>query len=353
MITPFDLRDVPLVRRLEGQGLALDAESSLTLGVHLLRHALAAYLALGGGGMPTYVLRKGHNGNGLSGLAQIRHRQGGERARIVYLAPALGELRDEVGQVWCGLLDHLTREAGARGAQSIVAEVPVDDPAVELLRTAGFAIYTRQKIHRLPGSEAPETARQPAVFAKDGDGLSVDLPQVRLRPRRSEDMWNISLLYANTAPRLLQLAEPPPGAHDSGWRRGYVLEDRRHREVVAYLEVKQGPAGVWIKAWLHPDAEDRADDLIAGALHLARAGRPRPVFWCVRRYQDWLSESLAAHGFDLWGSQAVMVKHTVARVEAPEAERELARGLENRAKVAMPMMKAMKARGVPPPARQS
>lgn len=331
MITSFDLRDVPLVRQLDGQGIPMDTEAALTLGVHLLRNALVSYLAMGERGLPTFVLRKGANGDRICALAQMRHRAGAERARILYIAPRLAP-NEAVSGVWLGLLDHLTRVAGARGAQSLVAEVPIDSPAVETLRTAGFAVYTRQEVLRL----------DPPVGAKpDGTALEegIDTGSTRLRPRRPEDMWSINLLYANTAPPLLQLAEPPPGSQDDAWRRGYVLEDKRRGDVLAYLQVKQGPVGLCLKAWLLPDAEDRAGELVAGALRLAQPVRPRPMYWLVSRYQGWLRGLLADSGFAEWASQAVMVKHTVARVGA-EPARVLAGALETHPKLAVPVVKA-------------
>jgi hypothetical protein len=321
VISPFDLRDVRLVRQLEGLGIALDTEAALTLGVHLLRNALASFLALGERGMPTYVLRKSQGENEIRALAQLRHTPGKERARIVYVAPE-PNLAEETIRAWNDLLDHLAHEAGTRGAQSLVAEAPVDSPAVELLRGAGFAVYTRQTVFQLDPS-APGAAPR--------DDETIDLGRARLRRRRPVDMWDVNLLYANTAPRLLQLIEPPPGAQDDGRRHGYVLEDTARREMVGYLEVIRGPAGLWLKGWLHPDAEERAGELVTGAVQLARAAqddRVRPVYWCVRRYQDWLRGPLSYGGFHECGSQLVMVRHTVARVQSVAAEYESAAALE-------------------------
>jgi hypothetical protein len=158
-------------------------------------------------------------------------------------------------------------------------------------------------------------------------------------------MWDVNLLYANTAPRLLQLIEPPPGPQDDGRRRGYVLEDVQRRELIGYLEVMPGPAGLWLKGWLHPDAEERAGELVAGAVQLARAvsRSPQgehacPVYWCVRRYQDWLRGPLSGGGFHEWGSQVVMVRHTVARVQSLATEYESAAALE-RANMIVPRVR--------------
>ena len=60
----------------------------------------------------------------------------------------------------------------------------------------------------------------------------------------------------------------------------------------------------------------------ARALFIAPAWTPanragRPIYVCVRRYQDWLQEILQASRLEGLGSQAVMVKRLAVRVSEP------------------------------------
>lgn len=317
MIRPFDLRDIPLVRQLEDQGTPLFTEAALTGRTAPLRGAITAYLALGGRGTPTFILREREGGRRLEAFAQLRHLPGAERARLSYVAPR-PTLEDVATAGWAQLLERLVAAAGERGAQSLVAEAPEGSEEVVWLRNAGFAVYARQDVWRL-------AAPRPSRPTSNGSAL---------RPRRADDTWGVHLLYANTAPRLLQLAEPPPGEHADGWRRGYVMQDKDD-EIVAYVEIRHGPSGVWVKALLHPEADERAHELIASTLALV-AGRPShiPVYWGVRRYQDWLRGPLADFGFEPWSSQAVMFKQIAARVEQPEFA--LLPALEKRPEITTP-----------------
>jgi hypothetical protein len=300
VIRPFDLRDIPLVRELEDKGAPLFTEAAVTGRTAPLRGAITAYFALGARGTPTFILRDREEGQHQHAFAQLRHIPGAEHARVSYIAPK--PTATEIATTgWAALIERLIEAAGERGAQSLVAEAHEGGEEVTWLRNAGFAVYARQDVWRLVGA-------RPATPAYQSDGL---------RPRRSDDTWGVHLLYANTAPRLLQLAEPPPGEHTNGWRRGYVMQDKN--EIIAYVELRHGPRGVWVKALLHPEADERAHELIASALALS-ADRPShiPVYWGVRRYQDWLRGPLADFGFAPWSSQAVMLKQIAARVEQPE-----------------------------------
>src|SRR5262249_51131734 len=88
-------------------------------------------------------------------------------------------------------------------------------------------------------------------------------------------------------------------------------------QVLAYVTVQEGKCGLYIQSVIHPDVYDQSRLIIGSALaHVKNADR-LPAYFAVRRYQEWLPGPLADCGFDPWSSQAVMVKHTVARVEHP------------------------------------
>ncbi len=318
MIRPFDWRDVGLVRRLSDQGMCLDAETCFTRGWHSLQSALLGYLAPGVG-TPTYVWHGGEPGDGGAAIAQMEHRPGDDCARLLFLSPAYAAT---TGPAWEDLIERLATEAGERGAHNLVAHVAQDCAEFEALRRLGFAIYARQSVWRRSGG-SPRPA--------DGG-----LPG--LRPQTSADSWGIHTLYTNVVPRLVQQVEAPPKSHS----RGYVLEE--DGEIVAYLYRSRGPLGVWCEPFLHPQAYSRSAGVIASFLQLIGGGAERPVYFCVKSYQDWLHEPLAEAGFEPAGDQAVMVKRMVVRLA--ELEPSPVAVLENsRAEVTSPLVKSTRRSG--------
>jgi hypothetical protein len=70
--------------------------------------------------------------------------------------------------------------------------------------------------------------------------------------------------------------------------------------------------------YLHPDVLGReATAIIAGVIAQCSRAERVPVYVCVRRYQDWLAESLNYMGFEAWTQQAVMVRHIAAGIRYP------------------------------------
>jgi hypothetical protein len=283
MIRFFDWRDMGLVKTLSPQGVCLHAETGLVHGAHPLQEALLAYL-MPGTGAPTLVWRD--NGNGTFG--QLRHRLGDEQAHVLFVAPQLSA----AAEGWLPVVERLAVEAAGRGAHNLIAEVSEESAEFEALRTAGFAVYARQSLWKLAGTI-------PAV-----NNL------VPLHPAGNADVIGVSTLYTNVVPRLVQQVEPIPNH-----RHGYVL--KRDDELIAFVDVRRGPLGIWVEPYLHPEAYDLSEALLLTCLHGIPNRNERPVYVCVRRYQDWLQDILAQAGFETMGSQAVMVKRLVIRVTEP------------------------------------
>jgi hypothetical protein len=289
MIRPFDWRDISLVRQLSDQGTCLDSITRLTRDNQPLNNALLAYL-MPGTGAATLVWRS----DGRAGFGQLRHRPGEELARALFIAPRWSP----DNETWLPLVERLAVEAGERGGHNLIAEVDEASGEFEALRAAGFAIYARQTVWQLSGEVAA------ALPASPESGI--------VRPATSADGVAVSTLYANLVPRLVQQVEPPPRPG-----RGFVWE--REGELIAFLDVQRGPAGIWVEPYLHPEAYDPSGEMLNAALHLlASANRAgRPIYVCVRRYQDWLQDILQTARFDFLGSQAVMVKRLAVRVTEP------------------------------------
>jgi hypothetical protein len=89
-----------------------------------------------------------------------------------------------------------------------------------------------------------------------------------------------------------------------------VLRDE-HDELAAFVHVHHGSAATWLQFFIHPSADADAADIVRAALNMEKESRGKPVYCCVRRYEGWLPAALERNGFDIWGSQAVLVKHTV------------------------------------------
>ena len=301
MIRPFNLRDLALVRRLSEHSISLHTESALTSNLHPLRGAL---FSLVGGEFPTFVwkLAKGS----AAGFIQLSVEEDDHHARIICLgsepeARASASNDDKLmidENVWLPLLEQAVVEVGRRGIHSLVAEVDETGPELPVLRRAGFAVYTRQDVW-----QSDETAIQQKPEA------------IELRPRRPIDDWDIQLLYGNMVPRLVQLVEPVPPMHQGV---GWLLHE--NSELAAFVHIRAGSVATWMRLFIHPNAEAQADDIIGAAIQVVARKSPQTIYCCVRRYQSWLRGPMERAGFELRGSQAVMVKHTVQHMQKPLSE---------------------------------
>ncbi|NTU62786.1 MAG: hypothetical protein HGB05_05130 [Chloroflexi bacterium] len=297
MIRTFDLRDLALVSQIENQGTPLYAELALTRHPRPLQSALAGFFSLSGHGLRTYVLREDNDECKLCGLIQLRDRRDRKYSVITFVAPAV-QVNHRTHEIWEHLLDHAAVQTGKLGAHHIIAEVPDESAAIEVLHRAGYAIYVRQDIYCL---DRPR---------------DTVLAEPLLRACQSSDEWGVHQLYHNTVPRLAQLADGAPRMYRSGAVRGYVLEDRQ--EITAYLQVRRGPDGAWFSLLVHPKAEARAAAIVEYGLSLFGSNWNAPIYCGVRRYQEWLSRPLESLGFEAHSSTVIMVKHLVSMIQEPE-----------------------------------
>ncbi|MFN2136983.1 MAG: hypothetical protein ACK2UK_13570 [Candidatus Promineifilaceae bacterium] len=318
MVRPFTLRDLALVRRLSEQGVSLHAESALADNLHPLRGALLNMVVRSE--CPTLIWKSENRER--AGFIQLLLEEDRQHAHILYLSPQLGmapgdtngrgsengEPADNNVDLWLSLLDQAVAEVGKYGVQSLVAEVSETGPELPILRRAGFAIYTRQDIWRL------DTDAQTSL---DGHAMHA------LRPRLPKDDWDVQLLYANTVPRLVQLVEPaPPLTADSTW-----IQRDENDELVAFVQIHAGEVASWMRFFIHPSAESDAEEILNSALLVMGKEWSKPVYLCARRYEGWMPSVLQRAGFRKWGSQAILVKHTVHHVQTKSPQRAV--GIEN------------------------
>ncbi|MEM9776533.1 MAG: hypothetical protein AAF902_18290 [Chloroflexota bacterium] len=291
MIRSFTLRDIPLVHRLGDQGTLFHTRSALTQDLWPLREALVNMFI--GGQYPTYIW-KDDNGAAV-GFAQLHQVDDESTAHILCLGSAFSGEAQKDGSVvntenlWIAFLEALIKKAGGRGIHNLIAEVNETGDELPVMRHAGFAVYTRQDIWKL--SELPPRWVSP----------------LQLTPAKSEDEWDISLLYSNVVPRLIQLVEPPPSSDDL--EKVWLMHE--NGELSGFVVFTRGTAGTWIRLFVHPNSNARSEDIFRAAVSVYPPDEDHPVYVCVRRYQSWLQSGLQEVGFEQTGSQAMMVRHTV------------------------------------------
>ncbi len=306
MLRPFQLRDANLLYRLSRQGIPLHVELALTRNPNPLRGALHNLLT--GGDFPTYIWKAEERE--VCGFAQVARQADGVKAHLLYVGSAESTSTaapndppapfiDE--DAWLSLLDELTAVLGALGVQNIIAEVDEHGPELPILRRAGFVIYTRQDIW----------IRQ---YVSPSGNKPVDLTDYT-----SEYAWDVQLLYAHTVPNMIQLVEPHPPVGRYSWVR-YAGQ-----ELAAYIHIETGREAEWLHLFMHPNAQTQADQIVAAVLSHRPPAREYALYCGLRRYQNWLQGALQRNGFEYWGSQAMLVRHTThhARKLSPSLEAEL------------------------------
>jgi hypothetical protein len=290
-IRPIDWRDLSVIRRYRNQCLFFDSILALTRGPWLdWARTLFASVAPARG-VFTYLAVDGtHTVQPV--LGQATFLPGASSARLTCLAP---ETVLEMSGLDT-LLDFIASDLGERGAFHILAEADECQQACEALHAMGFAIYARQRIWQLAGDPAGPAIPTPWRLCTDQDGI------------------NIRSLYNNLTPGLVQQMEPAP-VHRSSGRVYYQGQD-----LLAYVDLKTGPTGIWAQPFIHPDVKD-VPARLAYLLQNLPDRRQRPVYLCVRSYQAWLEASVDALGAQAGPRQAVMVKRLALsrRVVQPAA----------------------------------
>ncbi|MBM4429082.1 MAG: hypothetical protein FJ026_01870 [Chloroflexi bacterium] len=348
MITPFGLRHIGLMYKLQGVSLTFEPKSALLeQPVTPLRTALRGYFLQSAAGAFTYVLRAADHGaewRGLvlrpapAGFAQARAQKTGWAWNIVRMAPVLDHAED-AATIWYRLLLHLCIAAGERQVQRLFAALPQDSWAEEVFRQASFAVYCHEQIW--------------ALASVQGLGRL----SARVRPMLPVDRWDVQRLCHRVTPRLVLQAEEPTGtpsrASGDGARAGPVpLEGSSEtapghvlrtagNELGGYLHVLTRPRGTWLRLLVNPEAGDVRGELLDHALFLLSDQPQQPVYCAVRDYEagtpsrasgGGMLAVLAERGFIPLETDSLLVKHTTVQVKEPM--RKLVPVLEKRAEAA-------------------
>lgn len=279
------IRDLPLVRQLSVEGVYLDSELELTRHGWEVYGALLASLFLPQRSVYTLLTRTAAQ----PVLGQFRLRVEDHIAQIMFMTPGLETQRRDTA--YLHLLDAMTAEAGRRGAHVLTAEVEESNRLFQTMRNVGFAVYSRQAIWQ----------------HEPGRPLYVDAV-ADLTPATPADTLDLHLLYCHVVPRLVQQIAMPSN-------RSTGLVYRQDGALRAYIAVTVGRDGIYLLPYLHPDVLfTEAKAILAGALAQTPRAEHVSVYVCVRRFEDWLEETLIDMGFEPWQQQALLARHITAGV---------------------------------------
>lgn len=278
---PLTLADFPHVMRLASEGMVLDTRLHITHG--------SANLALLASMMPhnsrhTLVARFGTH----RAVGQFYMLPDKPSAQVVYLAPCLQPTDDD--SAWLLVLDAMVREAGRRGANTLMAEMDENSPMFVTLRQSGFAVYARQQLYVLPKA---------AKLLPTGALVDV-------QPATDADAVNVMLLYNRTVPSLIQQVANPPTPE------GFVYYEQG--TLMGFVSVTEGRDGIYLQPYIDHRAHAIAGRFLARVAALVAGKHKRSVTVSVRRYQGWIAADLEALGFQCTAHQAVMVRHIAAGI---------------------------------------
>lgn len=318
MIRPFTLHDLRLLGQLQKDHVVLYPIEALTRPQSPLWAALTSLLPFGEGQSLTFVLQEPRREGGQrQGFIQARQPDSQPIVYIQHLMPRL-DGNEDTHTVWNHLVNHTVTAAGERGLLRVFASAAQDSAEKAALSAAGFSVYTREDVFRLDPGAHPQA---PA--------------SVGIRPEQSTDRWDISQLYYQITPRLVQQAESPVENKTTEWPsgplgwdqgEGFILEDRSGMAGYGYL--MSGRVGHWLSILIHSRAYDRVADLLDYGLALLSYYPAYPVYCGVREYQGGVRVPLEERGFELVQTQCHLVRYTLARVK--EAARSLVPALEKR-----------------------
>lgn len=275
---PFDWRDLPQLHKYRNETLYLNSALLLTRGPLQTLGAMVSSV-VPSLGVFTSVYEP-EDAPGRPVIGQVLHDAGAAFAYLSFLAPAA----DLGTQPLPALIEHLLGQIAGRGVLRVLAELDEHSPAVEGLRRAGFAVYTRQRIWRL--AQSGNGGRVPAGW----------------RSANEADAFAARTLYASLVPGLVQQVENTSLESPKG------LVYYREGELRAYVELRYGLMGIWARPYVHPDYEAATADLIRLLQNLP-SRHIRPVYVAVSSYQSWLDGVLEDLGAKSSQRQVFMAKH--------------------------------------------
>jgi len=278
---------------------------------YALSKTLSSMVPLGDLGDALYVAED--NEQGIVGFIQAQGAPGQTRSwQILNLCVASGRGH------FAGdpLLTHLCNQGVEHGVTRFYVRIPLDHPLVALFLEQGFTQYaTEQILYRDDSYEAPR------VLPPGDLGP--------LRPARRDDAGGIYLLYLRTTPsHVANLEGPSQKAWQAGFQQGWPSRLGRDdvRQYVAELSGIQAWVAVRPPSPARPtllavmcegqDPQFR-EEVIDAALAQAPPG---PVSCVLRHYDSELIRSLQQRGFEIFGSQLLLVRDLALKVRLRAAD---------------------------------
>ncbi len=300
MIRPFGLRDVTALRQLEPRGVAFDLRRLVLSSMSLTRSALIGYLT--GQHFGAITCLHADDEGSVQGAVQVWPHRDRKAWDLAFLAPSLDESQNAAA-IWQGLLTYLSRLGIEHNVLRIYARTSEDAEVEDLLRHAGFSMVTRQEIFVL--------SRQPSP---------APLPR-GLRPVEEADQWALKHFHQQVMPPLVQIAEDP--CHDIAciaadpFSRLAVEEYiwSKKSEIIAWLRVSSSSKAHWLDVVVRPEYRAELLPHIRYMLTLVDISKQRPLFCSIPDYCVGLGWLLRTLGFSTFTRQALLVCHTVVRVQ--------------------------------------
>ena len=236
------------------------------------------------------------DGGRITGLASACRRAGVTSWGVRHLVAVRGE-----EESCCELLEALAGHAGERGAERLFLPVPDEGRLVDMVRKSGFFPCTSLTVFTLVGRAA----------------LVGITPVQRYRPRLVGDEHSLYRIYNATTPAEVREAV---GLTLQQWMDAQEPRSKRTRELVVE---EDGEIRVWVRLEPHrryvrvysmvdPVWEGGLRSLVA--LVLDEAGSRR-VLWEVPAYQESLRLTLEHVGFQMSGTNRLMVRLLVVQVK--------------------------------------
>ena len=218
------------------------------------------------------------------------------------------------------LLQALVNQGMEHGVTRYVVRVPLGHPLLGLFIEQGFSQYaTEQILYRDDSGSPPRLTSSESV----------------LRSARREDIGAIHMLYLRTTPSHVHNIEGPSqkawmASFQGGCMTRLGRDDMRHLVcerpgVVAWAGVRPASQVRPALLCLMCDGQDARlfDEVVDAALaHVA----PGPVSCVLRHYDSELIRTLQRRGFEIYGSQLLLVRDLAVRMRVPEPVREKRKG---------------------------
>lgn len=229
------------------------------------------------------------------------------------------------------LIAELCNVGLERGVHRFHVRLPQDHPLIPVFLEEHFTQFaTEQILYRDDAQSAQRDNGQTAQ--RDGaQGAGAAPDRMLLRPAKREDIPAIHLLYLRTTPSQVAAFEAPSlNAWLAAFAQGHVArmgrDDARHYVVerpgvTAWAEIRPASVTRPTELVLMCDGHNAAlrEAFIDAVLAELPAG---PAACVLRHYDSELIRSLQDRGFDIYGTQLLLVRELGARVRVPRAARE-------------------------------